>query len=184
MIDLDQLFDEMNAAFWHSRKPKYKASWQKPSSDYFYLGLCNKKKRTIFVNPDIPEGIVRRVLLHEMCHIGCDNHGKRFLDRLKYLADKGEAWANEEHDEYIAAPTHNQLLAQARQNIEEWALSDTPPTFDQAVTAAAAGMGLSPEGLLRRAPWIKATYERASRQAERSRARRADLVRKIDLKSD
>ncbi len=94
--DLDRLFDDLNSRLFDGRLPKYRVRRRQPHAGEF--GCIDDAARTIWIcaSPD-----VRKTLLHEMCHIGTDGHGRLFRARLRQLARCGEAWAQEERAYYL-----------------------------------------------------------------------------------
>lgn len=61
---------------------------------------------------------MRRVLLHEMCHIGAPNHGKKWQSIMMRLADMGETWAKNEVED---SDTWNQEMGNLRDSLDELA---------------------------------------------------------------
>src|SRR5438105_3964594 len=106
--ELANLFQDLNKRFWRGRLRAYRVIYSKLPGNT--RGVCNSKRRTIYIREGLQGDQLRRVLLHEMCHIGCRYHGRKFLAHLAHLAEQGEAWANLEIESYRTAPTWNQQM--------------------------------------------------------------------------
>ena len=128
MTQLQQLFDDYNQQFFLGRLPKYRVRF---SHSIHSHGECRSQDHVILLSRRVPQEELRQYLLHEMCHIGCPDHGKRFKSKLQKLADQGEEWAVEEIHLYREAFTWNQEMANIKQNLEEMALNPSRLTFSQ-----------------------------------------------------
>jgi hypothetical protein len=163
------LFDEYNAKYFGGRLPRYRVRFVDFSivNRLGWEGECFPDRRLIQIRKQLPKGTnTGRVLLHEMCHIGSFGHGRRFRDRLRRLADQGVAWAADEIAMYEAAPTWNQEMANLRGRLDEAAGMNPRPTFTILVTSLAADLGMSPSRLRRAAPWVRAAWAAACRDAD------------------
>jgi predicted metal-dependent hydrolase len=56
-------------------------------------GHCDPDKKVIRLKKGMSGDLLRRALLHEMCHIGSVSHGKRFRAKLERLVSMAEARA-------------------------------------------------------------------------------------------
>lgn len=67
-------------------------------------GVCDDARRIILLRRELDPVKVRRVLLHEMCHVGLPSHGpshgRRWQARMLRAAEMGETWAAEEVEMY------------------------------------------------------------------------------------
>jgi len=162
MTQLQQLFDDCNQQFFHGRLPKYRVRF---TNSIYYYGECRPQNHVILLSRRVPQEELRQYLLHEMCHIGCPDHGKRFTSKLQKLADQGEEWAVEEIRLYREALTWNQEMANIKQNLEEIALNPSRPTFSQVNKHFAKGLGLSPTAMRNKIPWLRAAWEKACNEA-------------------
>jgi len=95
---LAALFDALNGRHFGGRLPKYRVVCSR------LPGLCSGKddedRHLIRLSGGLSPEMRRRILLHEMCHIGIPGHGTRWQARMLRLADQGEAWAHDEVHEY------------------------------------------------------------------------------------
>jgi len=162
MTQLQQLFDDCNQQFFHGRLPKYRVRF---TNSIYYYGECRPQNHVILLSRRVPQEELRQYLLHEMCHIGCSDHGKRFTSKLQKLADQGEEWAVEEIRLYREALTWNQEMANIKQNLEEIALKPSRPTFSQVNKHFAKGLGLPPTAMREKVPWLRAAWEKACNEA-------------------
>lgn len=165
---LSELFDKYNRLYFRGRLPVYSVRYvdtEIPS----LRGQCDNINHTIDVRRGIAEDELRQLLLHEMCHIGAPSHGKTFLRRLQHLADIGEDWAKKEIELYKIAPTWNQSIADLRNTITDWSFEVDPSvSFDDILTPLAHDFGMTPEELLKSAPWVKAAWEKSRKEAMKS----------------
>jgi len=145
-------------------------------------GRCDDERRLILLNRNIRDaGEISRVLLHEMCHIGIPDHGRRFMRRLRHLAECGEQWAPDEckgytpisEDNPYGCHTYNQQVANLRGTLDEiamWMVQDEKKcSFRQILGFIGLDLGLSDEELLRRMPWIPRAWKNAHRNAQEFR---------------
>jgi hypothetical protein len=157
MAKLDRLFDQYNGQFWNGRKPRYRVRYARLPSD----GFCDVARRTILVQRGLTGQRLRRVLLHEMCHIGCPHHGARFQARLLRLAEQGEAWAIHEVEALRQTQPWNAMMRDLKTHIV-LAAARGQPYARAAVGSLAAPWGLTAAELLSRAPWVPAAWRNAS----------------------
>jgi len=162
MTQLQQLFDDYNQQFFLGRLPKYRVRFSHSIHSY---GECRSQDRVIVLSRRVPQKELRQYLLHEMCHIGCPDRGKRFQSKLQKLADQGEEWAVEEIRLYREALTWNQEMVNIKQNLEDIALSPSRPTFSQVNKRLAEDLGLSPTAMQKKVPWLRAAWEKACNEA-------------------
>jgi hypothetical protein len=173
---LSELFDEYNERFWDGRLPEY--SIKVVDSDIpAWGGECVSKSRTILMRRGLSDKENRRVLLHEMCHIRTYHHGKKFIAQLKHLAELGETWANEEIEMYQNATTWNQHMSLLRDDIEDLAFElEESAKFSDILEPLAHAYGLSPEDLLRKAPWAEATWKKSREKSASYREKKKRLI--------
>ena len=117
---LRALFTESNRRFWNSRLPPYRV--RRKQLPYHRQGFIDTTRRIIWIDSNIgrtDDGEVRRVLLHEMCHIpqGCRGHGEQWRRQLARLAAKGEVWAEDERARYADAPRSPRISGES---VREW----------------------------------------------------------------
>lgn len=166
MKNLPKLFSEYNRIFFRGRLPAYQVRYF-DIEPQFLRGLCDTKNRTIFIHREITGEELKQLLLHEMCHIGAPYHGQKFLKRLQRLADLGEEWASEEIELHKNAPSWNQLMAGLRNTISDWSFEvDDSVTFDEILPYLAYEVNMSSEELLKSAPWARAAWENARKEAK------------------
>ena len=94
--ELDELFDDLNRSLFDGQLPKYHVRRREPQNGEY--GSIDHATRTIWL---CRLSDLRKTLLHEMCHIGTDGHGRRFRAQLRHLAKRGETWAQEERAYYL-----------------------------------------------------------------------------------
>lgn len=122
MPSLRRLFKEFNVRYWGGHLPQFHVRTKRLTG---YHGLCDDKKKTIFIDPRkcLAAGReVERVLLHEMCHIRTHgDHGKQFQKKLVRLAALGEEWAEQERQMYADPHQHVRVNRHAIQTMmEDW----------------------------------------------------------------
>ena len=158
MTQLQQFFDDYNHQFFRGRLPKYRVRFTHSIHSY---GECSSQDHVILLSWKIPLEELRQYLLHEMCNIGCPDHGKRFTSKLQKLADQGEEWAVEEIRLYREGLTWNQEMTNVKQRLEEIALNPSRPTFSQVNKHFAENLGLSPTVMRKKVPWLRTAWEKA-----------------------
>jgi hypothetical protein len=167
MSQLSELFDELNEQFWNGRKPRYRvkfsslARYQKLGD---FQGECVPKRRTIYLRSNLKGKQLREVLLHEMLHIGCMSHGRKFQERLQYLADRGETWAKVQIGSYSSGPNWNQTIREFRSDLDTFAMHEPRPKWSQIVRYAKTQFG---DTALKHVPWLRGAWRIAVRNADR-----------------
>jgi hypothetical protein len=167
MNELKRMYQEFNAQFWKGRLPDYRVTYyQLPPGT---RGQCSSKRRLIRISRTLPSSQLRRVLLHEMCHIGCPYHGKKFLERLDRLFKMGEKWAEEEIKLYRDSETYNAAVSDMGYNLSLAMMDEHVPTYREAVQHFSAEFALTPTEFKRRFPWFRSHYRKAAQEAIKSR---------------
>jgi hypothetical protein len=170
MKSLPELFDEYNERFWGGRLPKYQIKLFK---DLLKDGYCLSEDRTIFIREGLDDEKTRRVLLHEMCHHKTPYHGKKFMAQFEHLAEMGETWVIDEIELYKNSPTWNQIMGDLRNDLSDWAFSvDESVTFSDVLKALARDLGLTPDELLKKAPWAETAWIKERKQSALFRERK------------
>lgn len=180
-MNLSRLFDEMNRQFFRGRLPKYRIVFSRQSR--ILGGICIPERRLIRLHPGLlanPAGSfnhpevdsaerIRRVLLHEMCHIGRVSHAKRWQAKMLRLADMGEMWAVGEVEEY-RKPTDMDWhggIGQIKDVLIEWANMKPRPDFRDVKRGAARIMLFARVSDVDRSlPWLRAAWRNACREAD------------------
>lgn len=161
MPELSELFDEFNQQFFGGRKPKYRVVFSNARDFGHFQGKCSQKRRLIQLRNGLSGDKLRQTLLHEMCHIGCTHHGKKFQARLQKLAEQGEVWALKEVEMYRDGLSYNQDTAMLRASLDEIAIASPQLTFRSLINHIAQDEGDTPAGVIRRYPWLKAAWRKA-----------------------
>jgi hypothetical protein len=78
--DLTEMFARFNRDYFGGRKPRYRVLRQP-----WRGGYCDIERRRILLPLGMEGDELAAVLLHEMCHIGCPYHGRRFQERMRRL---------------------------------------------------------------------------------------------------
>jgi len=176
---LQSLFHDLNRQFFRGRLPTYGIIYgPPPGGPRGCSGLCEPETRTLYVEPSPPtlDGL-RRVLLHEMCHIGSLGHGKSFQAELRRLAAAGEAWADQEATQLAAAlATRRSPTAAIAQHIRDTALDFLDKQWSDVEMLVAVEMGRSVEELRRAAPWAERLWQRAVSEIRRDREAGKELL--------
>ena len=177
MQTLTQLFDELNQQFWNGRKPRYRVKYVtrvRFEDQHGLDGLCDWKRRTIYIRKGNEGHDLRRILLHEMCHIGCGWHGPKFQARLKYLADRGEDWALKEIEMWRTAPTRRQVVNEIKDRLYDMARFQPRPQFRQVVRY------LSREyGTVKPLTWLKQTWRSFKAEVDQDKKLHEALLRRL-----
>src|SRR2546422_9334807 len=84
--DLPEMLFRFNRDYSGRRKPRYRVV--RRSLRGGSRGYCDTKRRRIVVQQGLEGDWLAAILLHEMCHIGCRYHGRRFQDRVRRLIPK------------------------------------------------------------------------------------------------
>jgi len=143
-----QRFDELNRAFFRGRLPRYRVRRCSQRTMRALLhasgcdcqGHCDDERRLISIVKGLSPSDERRVLLHEMCHIGTPGaHGKPWQRKMARLAQFGEGWAEEQRAEYSKRPT----------------------SFAKWVKGEIADLAMDPDA--NQLPWLKARKQIARR---------------------
>lgn len=94
MTEPQRLFDEFNRRYWRGRLPRYRVLRVQFLTSHL-AGRCNDTRHLISLSRHLTGDDLRRMLLHEMCHIGPrgGGHGHEFQRRLKRLGGLGEPLA-------------------------------------------------------------------------------------------
>ena len=171
---LSSLYDSLNVEFFVGRLPKYRVVF---NSSMRLDGEIVPERRLIRLNRALASNrvMLRQTLLHEMCHNGCESHGKKLQERLIRLGDQGEDWAYAEAEQYRTAPSWNKMMSNLILEMIDITHSvggttdASYPSFSRVVESLAYEHGMSPRELMRRAPWRRASWERAKREAIESR---------------
>ncbi len=163
---LTKLYHELNRKFFRGRLPRYRVTL---SSSIPSHGACLNDRRLIQLQRGLDPEMLRRLLLHEMCHIGTPYHGHRFQAKLYRLSAQGEAWAKDEAEKYRNAPSWNHEMANLRAKLDGVAFEtgSKGPKFASLVAWLAHDLGLRPRELLRRSPWVRTAWKNACRDADR-----------------
>ena len=178
-IDLNRMFAQLNAEFFAGRLPEYSvifsAQIRGPKK-----GQSDSKERIQLAKEiaDDPK-LLRRTLIHEMCHHGCPGHGKTFIAELDRLATLGEEWAAEEAEEYRKkAISWNDLMRETKQSLEEWAAhsvrSSKATSFKAIHLRVRQELSLSAKEIDKKLPWLRASWRNAVQEAKLAAEQRAE----------
>jgi hypothetical protein len=171
MVNLSDLYDQLNADLFDRRLPKYRVIFSSrfPPTGYegHYSGTCDTKRRLIRLRRGMNVEQLRRVLIHEMCHIRHSYHGRRWQACMMFVAASGEPWAATEASQYReSGVTWNNLIATTLID----ALRDRamPPriSFREVRRMAAKIMWISYTDTKRKLPWLKGAWAKACREAD------------------
>ena len=164
-------FRKLNRQFFGGRLPPHRVVLK---SGFPRHGECIPERRFIRLGRGLGNDPteLRRTLLHEMCHIGTPNHGRRFQAKLLKLAQAGEAWATQEAASYANALSFGDELHRLRELIEDLVLElshDGKPGFRRVLAWLAKDFGMTSSELRRRAPWVRAAWEKEQARLEHAR---------------
>ena len=55
-----------------------------------FLGFCDKKSKTIFLNLNEDDWKIDMLIVHEICHTfrNCSTHGKLWVDKMNSVANR------------------------------------------------------------------------------------------------
>lgn len=176
---LQALFREYRRRYFGGRLPRYQITMaRRHINGPGHHGECLTASKRLFVNPGLADEQQRRVLLHEMCHIGCPSHGAKFTARLRRLAELGEGWAAEDAercaDWYLV--NANRLL---RQVVTDIALDQPEWSWIQARRALAGRMHFRPMVFERTYPWARPAWAKERSGARAFQQRYAQLKAKF-----
>ncbi len=175
-VNLAQLYREFNQQFWNGRLPEYRVMFHSLSGNV--PGECLTDRRLIRIDPSLkskPDAL-RRVFLHEMCHVGTGTgHGKKFQAALMRLAKQGEDWAKAEAEQVQGRPSWNDQMRHLKYDLIDIATLSAGryPPFRQVAKILAFLYGQTPASFLRAVPWLKASWQKARKDAEREEKLRA-----------
>jgi SprT-like family len=176
MISPRSLYDAYNTRYWADRLPPYAIRRKRLPGLH---GQCDRRRRIIWLDlRKIPDGeALRRTLLHEMCHAADrdhSGHGASFQAQLAALAQRGEAWAEEEQRRYSYPYAIKVNFPTLRTYLEDWLMSVAHPeeiSWRVARTQVAHSHGISVRDLDRDFPRLRASWRQLQRQAVRERRR-------------
>lgn len=168
---LGGLFDDLNRRYFGGRLPKYRvvlAALPGPCD-----GRCETDRRLIRLARRLAPDERRRLLLHEMCHIGIPGHGVRWQARMLRLADQGEGWARKEARAYrTSAETPRMLWAAITDALHDLAHHRPRLRLAQVRRICSADCDLTVPELLRLFPRFDRTWERIREEELRARTMR------------
>ncbi len=157
---LTDLYETFNQNLFRGRLPRYRvrrACFDAPGQ----YGLCRQEKQTILIRPGLDGNDLRETLLHEMCHIGSTGHGKRFQAKLARLESLGEKWAEKQRASYEeACRSASPITANIRHTIDDWVWQCADIPWTQIRKLLAREVGLSPNRLIKAAPWVRRVWQR------------------------
>lgn len=188
-INLNRLFDQFNRTFFHGRLQKYRVrraahrKLVKMTNYHLLCGYYDEKTLTLWISVNLKGKWLRRTILHEMCHIGIPNHGKKFQARLSRLAKAGEAWAEVERDEYQHMLTPAQEYKIAALDLWQWAHDIPRLPFSRVVRQVAEHNYLPVKILLKRYPYLKKAWVYECRTVDKERALREELASQRRVRS-
>ncbi len=160
-----KLFQDLNRQFFRGRLPRYRVVLSDsllPSH-----GECLPERRLIRLRRGLDPETTRRILLHEMCHIGSLGHGRPFQAKLYLLAAQGEEWAKHEAEKYRDAVSWNAHMTNLRGTLDDVAGQSPRPNFPALVRWLTADFCRQPRELLRSVPWLRAAWKKACREADK-----------------
>lgn len=173
---LTKLYAELNRQFFNGSLPCYRVTLSK----WMWLdGITLRKRRLIRLRRGQNPEVLRKLLLHEMCHVSTsDDHGGGFFERLSGLASQGEFWATEEAETYrrmqLAIPIPNPRyrwqgeMTDLSVRLDSWARRSPRPTFSEVLRLEAKQFFNCPPHELRRSvPWLKAGWKKACRETDK-----------------
>jgi SprT-like family len=174
---LTALYHELNQRFFGGRLPRYRVTFARPRVSGWH-GECFPAQRLIRLRRGLTGEELRRTLLHEMCHIGAPDHGRRWQAKLARLGEQGETWVQDELEGYQQNPlTWPQLLAELKDGLEDLAHQDPRPSLATLRRYAADTLTCQPGEVLRKVPWLPAAWRNACARADQRRALRAQYLR-------
>ena len=175
------LYGQLNGQFFRGRLPADAVRFRR-FDVHGKEGECSPESRTILLATGLkrdPERL-RQVLLHEICHIGAPDHGRRFQAKLAKLAAAGESWAEQERRQLAERPRGWSVTQEIAQAIGDAALDNPDARWSSAVLRMLANyIGRSPRETLRIAPWAPRRWERVRSEARAPRDPRRHHVEGI-----
>src|SRR5262245_2995333 len=95
---LQSLFDTLRRKYFPGRLRGYRSVWTNfPWSSFSasgHAGECDSKTRTLRIQKGLSGDHLVETLLHEMNHVGCPFHGKKFREGIERLQKMGAPVAN------------------------------------------------------------------------------------------
>ena len=175
---LGALFNDLNERYFDGRLPKYRVVLSSlPGGG---RGMCVIGRPLIRLARGLSPEMLRRTLLHEMCHVGIprSGHGKRWEKRMLKLADLGESWAAEEVQKYRTQGIDARNLWESTQDmLLELAHRSHRPRLQSARKICANTMGFYVDEFLHLFPRFDRAWTRACRDAEREEKLRKQFER-------
>ncbi len=152
-----KFYNDLNSQFFDGKLPRYRVTFSKGVFGP-WKGFCLGKRRLIRLRRGLPPQEVKRVLLHEMCHIGAKGHGRRWQEKMLRLAAQGEIWAKEEVENYQhALRTKINMATDIRDELTSFAHNISPrPAFKLVLRRLAAHHGYRPRQFSKQYPWLEA----------------------------
>lgn len=111
-VDLQALFDAFNEQYFGDRLATHSVTWSDTTFTFRrggdLLGATFNDRHAIEIHSSVTGPLIRRILLHEMCHVECRNdprmHGPCFMNCLQRLVAAEPTLAAEIED-YRDRPT-------------------------------------------------------------------------------
>jgi hypothetical protein len=184
------MYDRLNESHFQGRLPRYGIRTNGGPKDYW--GLCDNKKKTIYLATEIlsDREKTRRIMLHEMCHVGIPYHAGRWTTRMRKLEGQGESWIKAELDPQVPVNgpmvSYNEFAHSVATSLDDMALDwKGVGPVRKAVTALSRqsgnfGFGISPYELLRTFPWIPTRWARAKNEAKSLYTAHEEGLEKLD----
>jgi len=172
MTNLDGLFDELNRRWFDGKLRRCKVRWSSlapKSSDQ--NGLYDSKRRTIYIARGLSLDDLTSTLLHEMCHVGCPSHGKRFMAKMVRLKSMGAPIL-----EYELEPPVNPFREAGRIIADAVVQLPEGMTWSKGRHHVADALSLSVRDLERQIPWARQRWERLQREEAKARRIQAQLL--------
>ena len=164
---LNQLFDELNGRWFDGRLRRRKVRWATFRNPH-QRGVCPPGPKPILIVRGMSPAGVAAILLHEMCHIGCPSHGRRFTARIARLKHLGAPIPKYEFN-YDRRPIGSVVagyIDDAIVNLPEFL------AWKRGRAIIAWHMGWTAAELDRKCPWARLRWRRRLKEERRYRGTR------------
>lgn len=166
---LQSVFDDLRQRYFPGRLRGYRVRWGNFSGTH--MGQCDSKTRTLSICRGLKGDELIATLLHEMNHVGCPSHGKRFRQGIERLIGMGAPIDESDKVQGVSPVT---ILTDCMESLA----MEMPDTKWSLVKASLAReLGMTQAEMIRRYPWARRRWEKdVARYGVYAKKRQSDTL--------